>query len=106
MMAPVRKFVPPILLVLVSVIGGWQVTYLIDMIPSDMPYAVDKLIRLGLSVTGHKELANPDDMFVLALFLYWIVSAVVIGIVLHLAWSAIRKQINPPGIGRGDRADA
>jgi hypothetical protein len=69
------------------------VTNLIIMIPSNMPYAVDMFIRFGLSVTGHEELANPDDMFVLALLLYWTVSAVVIGIVLYVAWSAIRGKL-------------
>jgi len=93
MMAFVRKLLPPILLVLVSVIGGWQVTYLIDMFPSNMPYAIDMFIRFGLSATGHEELANADDMAVLALLLYWIVSAVVIGIVVYVAWSAIRSRV-------------
>jgi hypothetical protein len=93
MMALLRKFLPPVLLVLVSIIGGCQVTHLIDMIPSNMPYAVDMFIRFGLSVTGHEELYNPDDMFVLAALLYWIVSAVVIGIVLYVAWPVIRGRL-------------
>jgi hypothetical protein len=93
MMALVRKFLPLVFLVLVSAIGGWQVTYLINMIPSDMPYAVDMFIRFGVSVTGHEELANSDDMAVLALLLYWVVSAVIIGIVLYVAWSAIRSRL-------------
>jgi hypothetical protein len=93
MMALVRKFLPAVLLVLVSIIGGWQATYLIQDIPSNMPYAVDMFIRFGLSAIGHEELANPDDMEVLGLLLYWIVSAVVIGIVLYVAWSAIRNRL-------------
>ena len=62
MMAFVRKLLPPILLVLVSVVGGWQVTCLIDMFPSNMPYAVDMFIRFGPSATGHEELTNGDDI--------------------------------------------
>jgi hypothetical protein len=92
-MVLVRKFLPPVLLVLMSIVGGWQVTYLILMIPSNMPYAVDMFIRFGLSVIGHEELANPEDMEVLALLLYWTVSAVVIWIVVYVAWSAIRGRL-------------
>lgn len=93
MVALVRKILPPVLLVLASIVGGWQVTDLIIMIPSNMPYAVETFIRYGLSVAGYEELANPDDMEVLALLLYWTVSAVVIGIVLYVAWSAIRGRL-------------
>lgn len=88
----VTKYFPPVVIVLVSIVGGWQATYLIDTIPRNMPYAVDMFIRFCLSVTGHEELANPDDMAVLALVLYWIVSAILIGIVLSAAYSAIRHR--------------
>lgn len=88
----VTKYFPPVVIVLVSIVGGWQATYLIDMIPRNMPYAVDMFIRFCLSVTGHEELANPDDMAVLALVLYWIVSAILIGMVLSAAYSAVRHR--------------
>jgi hypothetical protein len=92
MIAIVRKFLLPVLLVLASIVGGWQVTNLIIMIPSNMPYGVEMFIRYGLSVAGYEELANPDDMAVLALLLYWTASAVIIGIALYVAWSAIRGR--------------
>jgi hypothetical protein len=98
MIAIVRKFLLPVLLVLASIVGGWQVTNLIIMIPSNMPYAVEMFIRYGLSVAGYEELANPDDMAVLALLLYWTVSAVVIGIVSYVAWSAIRGRFRQGSI--------
>ena len=88
----VPKYLPPVVIILASVIAGWQATYLIDMIPANMPYAVDMFIRFCLSITGHEELANPDDMAVLALILYWVVSAVLIGVVLYAAYAAIRHR--------------
>lgn len=93
MEASVRKILLPVILVVVSVIGGWQATYLIDMIPANMLHVVDVFIRFCLSITGHDELANPDDMAVLALILYWAVSAILIGVVLGTGYAAIRRRI-------------
>ena len=93
MKALVPKFLLPVILVVLSVIGGWQATYLIEMIPANMPHAVDAFIRFCLSITGHKELANPDDMAVLALILYWVGSAVLIGLVLYAGYAAIRRRL-------------
>lgn len=93
MKALIRRFLLPVIVFVLSVIGGWQATYLIDMIPANMPHAVDALIRFCLSIAGHKELANPDDMAVLALILYWGVSAVLIGVLLYAGYAAIRRRV-------------
>lgn len=84
-----------------SFIGGWYLWQVPELIPcgkivdiwpcSNMPNSVDMLIRLGLSVVGHDELANPDDMEVLAVLLYWLISTLVVAAVLLLLHRGFRR---------------
>jgi len=72
-----------VIFVAISVIGDWQLAYVIDRLPFNMPEPVETFIRLCLSVTGNDNLANPDDMEVLALLFYWALSALLIGAFLY-----------------------
>jgi len=75
-----------------SVIGGWQLTYHIDdVFPGNMPYSIDMFIRFCLAVAGRHDLANPDDMEVLALLLYWAIATVLVGTLLFLCFLALSK---------------
>jgi hypothetical protein len=78
-------------LVLVSAISGWQLTYVIEMLPVNMPYPIDMFIRFCLSATGNSDLANPDDMEVLALLLYWAIASLLVGVLLFLCGKAVRR---------------
>ncbi|HEY2020794.1 hypothetical protein [Paraburkholderia sp.] len=71
-----------VMLVATSVIVGWQLTYVIDLLPFNMPEPVEMFIRLCLSATGNDDLVNPDDMEVLALLFYWTLSALMVGALL------------------------
>ncbi|MFT4066564.1 hypothetical protein [Paraburkholderia sp.] len=78
-----------ITLVAISMIGGWQLTYVIDMLPFNMPEPVEMFIRFCLSVTGNDDLANPDDMAVLALIFYWVLSTLLVGALLYSGVRAV-----------------
>ena len=64
-------------------IGGRQLTYVIDRLPFNIPDSVDRFIRFCLSATGNDALANPDDMEVLALLLYWAQATLFVGTLLY-----------------------
>jgi len=72
-----------VIFVAISVMAGWQLTYVIDMLPFNMPEPVEMFIRLCLSITGNDDLANPDDMEVFALIFYWALSALLVGAILY-----------------------
>lgn len=65
-----------------SVVGGWYLTCLFTLLPFEMPRSVDAFIRFVLSVTGNDDLANPDDMEMLALLLYWTIATFLTVVVL------------------------
>lgn len=69
-------------LIVISVIAGLRTTYLVDMLPMEMPESVEAFIRFWLSCTGTEYLGNPDDMEVLALLLYWAVATLLIAVAL------------------------
>lgn len=76
--------------VAISVIGGWRLTYHIDdVFPGNMPDSVYIFIRFCLTVTGQNDLANPDDMEVLALLLYWAIATLLVGALLFLCYFAL-----------------
>lgn len=86
-----RKLLRNVAWIVTSAIAGWQSTYYIDdSFPGNMPYSVDVFIRYCLAITGRDDLANPDDMEVLALLLYWAIATLVIGALLLLCHLAIR----------------
>jgi hypothetical protein len=66
-------------LLFISVIEGWRSTYLVDLILIDVPDSVEAFIRFWLICTGTEYLANPDDMEVLALLLYWLIATLLFG---------------------------
>lgn len=63
--------------------GGWLLTTLIVRLNFNMPYLVDAGIRWVLSLASHNELANTDDMRVLALAFYLVSSIIFVGV---LVW--------------------
>ncbi|MFM0310285.1 hypothetical protein P0D71_21095 [Paraburkholderia sp. RL17-383-BIF-A] len=69
-------------LIVMSAIAGLRTTYLIDMLPMEMPESVEAFIRFWLSCTGTEYLGNPDDMEVLAFLLYWAVATLLIAVAL------------------------
>lgn len=80
-----------VLWVVVSAIVGWRLTYHIDdVFPGNMPYSVDMFIRFCLKVVGRSDLANPDDMEVLALLLYWLIASLLVGGLLFAAYRTAR----------------
>ncbi|RKP51242.1 hypothetical protein D7S89_06495 [Trinickia fusca] len=63
-------------------------------LPFNMPYAVDMFIRGALRLVGHSELANPDDMEVLAWLLYFVVSLLFVGGLVWLGNWVIRGYVS------------
>ncbi|MFM0603672.1 hypothetical protein PQR05_03970 [Paraburkholderia sediminicola] len=84
------KILLVIAFVAVSVIAGWYVACLFSLLPFNMPYPVDRFIRFVLSVTGNSDLANADDMEMLALLLYWAVSTLLVGGLMFAGYRALR----------------
>ncbi|WP_051377531.1 hypothetical protein [Paraburkholderia dilworthii] len=83
------KLLQYVVWIAISIIGGWQLTYHIDdLSPGNMPYSVDMFIRFCVEVVGRNDLANPDDMEVLGLLLYWAIAALLIGALLFLCYIA------------------
>lgn len=76
--------------VVISVIGGWQLTYVIAVLPFNMPVFVEVFIRFWLSVTGTEYLGNPEDMGTLALILYWLVATLFVATAISLFYFAVR----------------
>jgi hypothetical protein len=62
-------------------------------LPMNMPYEVDMFLRAILHVSGNDDLANPDDMEVLALFLYLFVCLVVAGCAVLACNVALRRYL-------------
>ncbi|MFP3567823.1 hypothetical protein [Paraburkholderia sp. SIMBA_030] len=62
-------------------------------LPMNMPYEVDMFLRAILHVSGNDDLANPDDMEVLALFLYLFVCLVVAGCAVLACNIALRRYL-------------
>jgi hypothetical protein len=83
--------------VLVSIIGGWYLTCLIDLLPMDMPYSVEMFLNFSLDATGNSDLKNPSDMEMVVLLFYWAVSTLFIGAVILLLSYAIKRFQNRSG---------
>lgn len=69
-------------LTLISVIAGWYITHLLDILPVEMPSSVEAFILFWLRCTNTEYLDNPDDMEVLAWLLYWLISTLLIALAL------------------------
>ncbi|CAD6540057.1 hypothetical protein LMG28727_03720 [Paraburkholderia kirstenboschensis] len=90
----VAKLLRYVVWMAISLTGGWRLTYHIDdMFPGNMPDSVDMFIRFCLEVVGRSDLANPDDMEVLALLLYWAVAALLVGALLFLCYIGARALL-------------
>ncbi|PQV54972.1 hypothetical protein [Paraburkholderia sp. BL21I4N1] len=85
------KILAVVVFVVVSVIGGWYLACLFSLLPFNMPDFVDGFIRFVLSVTGNNDLANADDMEMLALLLYWIVSTLLVGGLIFAGYRTLRR---------------
>ncbi|MFM0643487.1 hypothetical protein PQR14_04090 [Paraburkholderia bryophila] len=85
-----------VLWILTSIFGGLQLTYYFDDVyPGNMPDPVDRFIRFCLAVTRHNDLANPDDMEVLALLLYWTIATLLVAALLFICYTVVRRYRNP-----------
>lgn len=83
-----------------TVVGAWYVNELIARLPFDMPYAIDVFLRSVVRLVGHSELANPDDMEVLAAALYFVISLVLVGALVWLGNWIVRRRV-AHGSGEG-----
>ncbi|KVM70509.1 hypothetical protein WJ59_08115 [Burkholderia gladioli] len=70
-------------------VGGWLLANLAASLPIEMPDLLNDGLLFLLNAVGHDELANPDDMEVLAMQAIVIISIAVAGIVVWLANVAI-----------------
>lgn len=62
-----------------TVIGAFFLVRLFLALPFNMPDAVDGFLRAMLHVLGQDEMANPDDMEVLSVLLYFCIALVIVG---------------------------
>ena len=67
-----------IALILISAVAGWRSTYLVDFVLIETPDSVEAFIRFWLHHAGAEYLANPFDMEVLELLLYWLIATLLI----------------------------
>lgn len=70
--------------VICCLIAGWYIAHIYDLLPMNIPYSVDMFMRGALSLLKIDELANPDDMEVLAALLYWLLSSALFGALVFL----------------------
>ncbi|WP_240156770.1 MULTISPECIES: hypothetical protein [unclassified Burkholderia] len=67
-----------------TLVGGWLLANLAASLPIEMPDLLNDGLLFLLNAAGHDELANPDDMEVLAMLAILIISIAVAGIVVWL----------------------
>lgn len=85
------KLLAVLALVMASIIGGWYIACLIMLVPYNMPEFLEAFLRFCLSLMGADELATPDDLPMVALLLFWIVSTPLVGILIFLCSKKIRR---------------
>lgn len=92
------KILRHLIFAFVSVVGGWQLTYVIAALPMNMPRFVESFIRFFLSMTGtgSESLTNPEDIGTLALILYWFVATVCVGACMYgcFAWLDRKRSLS------------
>lgn len=93
MSKPTRKALLWLMNVSLTIVGAWFLNEAVALLPFDMPYAVDVFLRGMLRLVGHTELANPDDMEVLAAGLYFVLSLVVVGVLVWLGNRLVRGYV-------------
>jgi hypothetical protein len=86
-----KKFGRIALSIFVTLIGGWILGNAIINLPMTMPSLLDDGLRALLHVTGHDELANPDDMPVLGMTAVLIASTLVVGAIVWAVNIAIAR---------------
>lgn len=62
-----------------TVIGAFFLVRLFLTLPFNMPDAVDWFLRATLHILGQDEMANPDDMEVLSVLLYFCIALAIVG---------------------------
>ncbi|AIP53376.1 Uncharacterised protein [Burkholderia pseudomallei] len=77
----------------ITLVGGWALANLVIRLPVEMPGFLDNGIRAVLRLTGHREFANPDDMEVLAMTAILIASIIVVGVLVALANTIIKRSL-------------
>jgi hypothetical protein len=86
------KLLAAIAFIVASVYGGWNIACLIMLVPYNMPYFLDIFLRFCLSILRADYLANADDLPIVALLLFWIVSTPLVGVLIFLCGKAIRRH--------------
>ncbi len=76
-----------------TIIGALCLARFVETLQMNMPYAVDMFLRGVLKLSGNDDLANPDDMEVLALTLYFLVALVVVGCAVFAFNIALRRYL-------------
>jgi hypothetical protein len=85
------KLLAVLAFVMASVYGGWNIACLIMLVPYNMPDFLETFLRFCLSIIGADYLANADDLPMVALLLFWIVSTPLVGVLIFLCGKAIRR---------------
>jgi len=62
-----------------------------------MPGIVDRALVAFVTLVGHEELDNADDMYILACMLYWAVAALAVWVVIGAAWLLLRRHRRAAG---------
>jgi hypothetical protein len=97
------KLLAALAFVMASVYGGWNIACLIMLVPYNMPYSLEIFLRFCLSIIGADYLGNADDLPMVALLLFWIVSTPLVGVLIFLFGKAIRRHYRARKIRRGHR---
>lgn len=64
---------------LLTVVGAFFLVRLFLTLPFNMPDAVDWFLRVILDICGRDDMANPDDMEVLSVLLYFVIALIIVG---------------------------
>ena len=89
--SPLKRILPRIGLIVAAAIGGWQLTYVIALLPFNMPAFLDSFIEFFLTATGASHLENPEDIETLALLIYGVIATLLVGALLLFGYRALRQ---------------
>lgn len=84
--------------VIVTIVGGWCLSWTINLWTINLPYPIDIAIRWGLHIVGHDELANTDDLETIVVLLYlclcWIAVGLAVWVTNRLRAKRITRNAN------------
>jgi len=87
-----RKILTVLAFLVTSVIGGWYIACSIMLVPYNMPEFLETFLRFCLSILGANYLATPDDLPMVALLFFWIVTTPLFGVFIFLCSKAIYRR--------------